>query len=438
MRVVVVGAGLAGLRATTRLAQAGVGVTLLEGLRRVGGRVRTMRTPFVGGQYVESGAEWVDDDHPKMLELVRRCGAELMGDGMDWTALRRMLFRDHHLYSSDDLRGLEPSLVDDLERYEQAVTDIADGILDPSRPDLHPDAAFHDARSLADLAAELCFGPVTDLLTQRNSQGEFAAERSDVSLLFVAQQRAVGARLGISSTNRSYRVVGGLDQVAAYLAAEAGARLSQGEPAMEVSWSNDHVEVVTPRRTIAADHVVLACSLPALRRIRFTPELPPDLACAIAELGYGTVTKTAVQYGARSWPQGFVNTTQPSQRVYEPTVGQPGDTGALMAYTGGAGGHQLAELAEDARIAQVVADQHEMHGFDGVPLGAFSRAWSTEPSFGGSYAVYRPGQVTAFWDVLRRPCGRLRLAGEHVATWTGYMEGAVETGDRVADEILAG
>ncbi|MGZ4725854.1 MAG: FAD-dependent oxidoreductase, partial [Ilumatobacteraceae bacterium] len=69
--------------------------------------------------------------------------------------------------------------------------------------------------------------------------------------------------------------------------------------------------------------------------------------------------------------------------------------------------------------------------------GGFSRAWSSERWFGGSYAVYRPGQVTAFWDVLRRPHGRIWLSGEHVATWTGYLEGAVESGERVASEIHA-
>jgi len=439
MRVVVVGAGLAGLRASSRLADAGVAVTVLEGLRRVGGRVRTMRTPFVGGQYVESGAEWVDADHPRMLELLDRCDATLQGDGADWTTVRRMLFRDGRLFRPGELRELEPSLDADLGRYEGVIEEIAAGIADPSRPDLHPEAALHDARSLADLAAEMEFGPVAGLFARRNSQGEFAAEQSQVSLLFVAQQRAVGALLGSVTGHHSYRVEGGLDQVAAYLAAEAGPRLSQGEAAVAVSWTQDHVEVTTSTgRTINADHVVLACALPALRRIRFTPALPPELARAIDELGYGTVTKTAVQYARRGWPHGFVNTTHGSQRMYEPTVDQPGELGVLMSYAGGAGGLELAAHDEAERIRRVVADQHDLYGFDDEPIGAFSRAWSNEANFGGSYAVYQPGQVTRFWDVLRRPCGPIRLAGEHVATWTGYMEGALESGDRVSDEILAG
>jgi len=70
-------------------------------------------------------------------------------------------------------------------------------------------------------------------------------------------------------------------------------------------------------------------------------------------------------------------------------------------------------------------------------LAGFSRAWSADPLFGGSYAVYRPGEVTRFWDAVRQPYGRLHIAGEHAATWTGYLEGAIESGETVAARVLA-
>ena len=114
-----------------------------------------------------------------------------------------------------------------------------------------------------------------------------------------------------------------------------------------------------------------------------------------------------------------------------------------MSYCGGDGGRRLAGLTESQRIAEIDADIRRIHGLGaddaagGVQTtGAFSRAWSAEPRYGGSYAVYSPGQVTAFWNVLRRPWGRVHLAGEHVATCTGYMEGAVESGETAARRIL--
>ena len=76
MRVVVVGAGLAGLHATEQLRAAGCDVQLIEGGHRPGGRVRTVRAPFAGGQYAESGAEWVDATHDRMLAQLHRLGIE--------------------------------------------------------------------------------------------------------------------------------------------------------------------------------------------------------------------------------------------------------------------------------------------------------------------------------------------------------------------------
>jgi monoamine oxidase len=175
-----------------------------------------------------------------------------------------------------------------------------------------------------------------------------------------------------------------------------------------------------------------------LRQVRFDPVLPPPLAAAIAQLSYGAITKTALQYPHRRWPAGYANTSLDSQRVYEPTADQPGEAGALMAYVGGDGGREQAAMPEAERMQRTAADIETMYHLGDGPLGGFSRAWSAEARYGGSYAVYGPGQVCAHWHVLRQPCGPLWLAGEHTATWTGYLEGAVESGERAAAQIVAG
>ena len=123
--------------------------------------------------------------------------------------------------------------------------------------------------------------------------------------------------------------------------------------------------------------------------------------------------------------------------MYEPTATAGGTAGILMAYTGGDGGRRLAALAETERIDAIEHSEREMFPELPARLGGFSRAWSADPLFGGSYAVYRPGEITRFWATLREPCGRLHLAGEHTATWTGYLEGAVESGHTVAARLLA-
>ncbi len=169
--------------------------------------------------------------------------------------------------------------------------------------------------------------------------------------------------------------------------------------------------------------------------VQFDPPLPDLLRRAIDELGYGAITKTAIQFAERQWPAGYATTEGVTQRIYEPTVDQPGASGVLMSYAGGDGGRMLAATSEQDRMNLIEAEMRTVHGITAASTGGFSRAWSAEQRYGGSYAVYRPGQITAFWEVLRKPHGRIWLAGEHVATWTGYLEGAVESGERVAEGI---
>ena len=437
MRVAVVGAGLSGLTAARCLRERGVDVELIEGGPRAGGRARTVTAPFVGGQFVESGAEWVDTDHHRIRALLDRHGLPLLGEGQQWTTIRRLLFRDGALLDPRQIRSNDPDIDRQLDEYEAVFVTIADGIADPGRPDLHPDARAHDARSMADVARDIGLGELAALFARRNSQGEFAAEPGEVSALFVAQQRAQMAAHGAGQIVRAHRVDGGLIRLVAAMEASLGIDIAYGEMLQRIAWADDGVELTTNSRTVRADRVVLACSVVPLRSVQFEPALPDALAAAIDQLGYGAITKTALQYPRRGWPQGYANTSLESQRVYEPTIDQPGEAGVLMAYVGGDGGRAQAALDESERMTRVAGDIETMYHLGDEPLGGFSRAWSGEPRYGGSYAVYRPGQVTAHWQVLRQPCGPIWLAGEHTATWTGYLEGAVESGERAAEQIVA-
>ena len=436
MRVVVVGAGLAGLRATEVLRAAGCDVTVIEGGHRVGGRVRSMSAPFVAGQVVESGAEWIDSIHVRLLEQLNRFGIQRLGVGEQWTTIRRWIHRNGELLGPDQVRAREPGVYAELDEFDRIVHVAASGITDPSRPWLHPNAAALDAQSLADVADQAHLGELGRLFKSRDSQGEFAEEPGRVSLLFVAQQRAYHDAYSQGETVKSHRVAGGFSAVAQGMAAPLADLLNFGEHLVGIAQDADEVVVTTDRRTLSADHLVVATSLVPLRKVTFDTALPPALRAAIDELGYGTVTKTAVQWPQRAWPAGYATTSGRAQRVYEPTVDQPGEPGVLMAYCGGDGGREWARLSEADRLSLAASEMAGMHQLTDAPLDGFSRAWSGEPRYGGSYAVYQPGQVTAHWQVLREPWGRVHLAGEHVADCTGYMEGALESGENVAARIV--
>lgn len=438
---------MAGLSAAEALLNAGADVTVIEAGHRPGGRTRTVRDRFRHGQVADSGAEWVDSIHWRYRELMARYGVVDEGDPAPWTTIRRWMFWDGRLVTGRDLDRLEAGLFAAVEHYEEATDAPAATLIDPSRPDRHPDATFLDSRSLADVIAESDLGPAGRLLATRNAQGEFAAEPRQVSCLFVAQQRAhereEARRQGIEVT--ANRVAGGTGQIAEGLARESSDRFPDrftilfGHRLTSVEQDIDAVTAVVRssdgETSITADHVVLACSLVPLRNVTFRNTLPPLLAEAISSLGYGSITKTAVQFERREWVSGYGTTDSVSQRIYETTVDQVGDAGILMAYCGGDGGARLADVSEEERIALITEDMRRVHSLSATSIGAFSRSWSAHPNYGGAYAVYEPGQVTKYWRVLREPWGRVHLAGEHVATCTGYMEGAIESGRDVAERI---
>lgn len=399
--------------------------------------MRSVSAPFIAGQVAESGAEWVDSIHERLLDKLNQFGLERLGAGEEWTTIRRWIHRNGELLGPEQVRAAEPGVYDELAEFDRIVDGAADGITDPSRPWLHLDAAALDAQSLADIADQAQLGELARLFKSRDSQGEFAEEPGRVSLLFVAQQRAYHALHSSGVTVKSYRVAGGFSAVAEGMAAPLGDVLTFGEHLVGIEQDADGVVVFTDQRTLCADHLVVACSLVPLRKVAFYTAPPPALRAAIDELGYGTVTKTAVQWPQRSWPAGYATTSGKAQRVYEPTIDQSGEPGVLMAYCGGDGGREWASFSEAERLALAGREMKAMHHLSDAPLDGFSRAWSNEPRFGGSYAVYQPGQVTAHWQVLREPWGRVHLAGEHVADCTGYMEGALESGENVAARIVA-
>jgi monoamine oxidase len=438
--VVVAGAGMAGLTCALDLADAGADVVVLEAGGRPGGRVRTVTFP--DGTWVETGGEWIDTAHSHVHALLGRFGLEVVGDAPPWW--------DREAGWVDDERGLRPAseawLGDadvraDLGNYDLLLTVYAGGIADPARPEEHPDAAAIDARSARDLFEELGLGGFARFILTRAIEFEYTCAPHEISALFLAQQRAVEiAEERAFGDVRSQRVRGGLSQLAEAMAAELGGRVRYREPLVSLALRGGEIEAGTPSDVIDAERVVLAIPPPPLRRLAVEPPLDPRLAEAMASVDLGAVTKTFVRYPERSWPFVWANTTRFLQRVYDATEEQPGPSGVLDAYIGGDDARALdaAFPGGEERLAHVRDEIERMlPALAGTATGGLSRSWTSHPRYGGSFSVWRPGQVTRHWRVLREPHGSVHIAGEHAGTVCGYVEGAVQSGHRAAAEVLA-
>jgi monoamine oxidase len=194
--------------------------------------------------------------------------------------------------------------------------------------------------------------------------------------------------------------------------------------------------------TISSAFAILAIPLTTARLIEFNPPLPAAHDRMVREVSYGAVTKVLIEYRKRFWNErgwnGRLCTDAPIVYTWHGTSHVEHEHGIITAYTGGVPGAQLAALTDEERIWCAVEEIEKIFpGSSDLIERTATVAWPNEPYTRGSYAALAPGEVTAHWRTLFEPAGRLFFAGEHATPIQGFMEGAVESGQRAARTILA-
>ena len=433
--VVVVGAGLAGLVCAYELQRAGHRVTVLEARNRTGGRVYTVRKGFVSGQHAEGGGEFIAVRHEWMRRYAGRFGLGLEDlrtepdahlGGVVYFSRRRRPF-------SQVLSGSTQAVVN---RFRTRVASLA-APLDPTNPLL--EGADLDNRSAAWLLDSMQIGGTARTLLELELRNRFTVEPEKLSLLFLCQ--TVRRSNGESHAEATaFRIRGGNDQLPNALAAELhDLRLEAQVQRVEIHPGG--VRVRTHGDEIAARYCVLAVPFPAANTlIEFSPALPPLLREAVGKLRYGVATKLLLQYRGRFWRSkgnnGGIATDLTFQRAWEATGGQAGSHGILAANVSGRPGAVYAATSSTTRMLLAVDEIDDVYPGSRAAYGKGAAAvWLNESPSRGAIAAYAPGQLTRYWEAVRRPYGRLLLAGEHTDSYGGTMEGAVRSGRRAAARL---
>jgi monoamine oxidase len=406
--VVVIGAGLAGLRCATDLVAAGRDVVVLEARDRVGGRVWSHR--FTNGQWCERGAEFIDGNHSEVISLAHDLGLVLTDRPTDLDVRATLVDAGGRAVPMH----LHATLAPDSARWEQAISALG------------PTDEFENA-SVADLLHSLGLSVMARVVIGRELRTEFMLPPEEVSQRFAA---LVSARQQPGQRER-HRVVGGNDQLARGLADRLGARVRCSTPVATIDPDAGRV-VLEDGALIDANVVVAAVPLPALSRL--WEHMPLELGA----VGYGVGGKISVQFSRRVWWDYGRNGTVLSDRawghLWETTDDQPGDAGVLTNLLASHDGAAFASLPEatDRLVGEI---ERIFPGARGLAGERIVSDWTNDPYALGAYACFGPGQWGAAQEALHRRHGRMWLAGEHADGFTGFMEGALRSGARVAAHV---
>jgi monoamine oxidase len=438
--VVVVGAGFSGLAAATALVEAGRSVVVLDAADRVGGRTRTVQT---GGTWLETGGQWTGPGQRRVAALVQKYGVETF---TTYAQGRALLHAD----------GAE---LDDAERLEAAAEEVI-ARLDALAHHVTGDAPWQapDAEHLDGLTLDRWLvAEVADPLVRRYVGVELAElmtvptdEQSVLTVLHAARTSgSLAAALGIEGGAQEARLVGGLAQLADRLADDLGEHVLLGSPVRRVSWMPDAAIVDHAGGTILARRVVVALAPSLCESIDWEPVLPVPRTTVQRSMPMGDVIKVNVVYASPWWrdaglsglvtdldgPVGFcVDNSSPDSDLGVLTSFFAGD--AARAWSDKALGTGASELRRAAWTEQAerwfgprAAEQLHYADCD----------WSAQPHSDGGYSgVMRPGAWTEAGPALTRPVGPLHWASAETASeWTGYVEGALQAGERAAAEVAA-
>jgi len=442
-RVIVVGAGLAGLTAAHDLHDAGWEVVVLDARDRVGGRVRTLHEPFTDALHAEAGGESVDDNHTALRALVTKFGLRTEARRTDRETTATIFVRGRRRAASEYVGGRGGKVYEDYNRYYAAIDRLGEGI-DPNHPDRARNAERLDRRSLADFVDGLHLLAEARFIVEHEETAEYATEPKNLSLLFVAQQSAVVKDVPDTAAE-TMRISGGNDGLPRAMAVALGAALHLGTEVRRVESHRDHVRVLTNAGRYDGAQVVVALPPPPLRRIQFSPALPHSARSVIEHLELGPAVKVVTQYPDRFWTRdgasGLIVTDQPFRIAWEATDSivpdrtAPGP-GILSTFTTGQDAVAFSSRSDGSRIVEVHRELARIYPeAAGAVTASATKAWRNDRWTGGGYAFWRPGQFLDGWDALRRSYGRVHFAGEHTEALAGYMESAVRSGHRVAAAI---
>jgi monoamine oxidase len=457
VRVAVVGAGLAGLTCAYRLNQAGITADIFEASDHIGGRCQSDTTTF-RGLVAEHGGELIDQGHTQVRQLAQELGLNL--DNLlqaQPNGTEDFFYLDGSLYPYSQL-------VDDLNGIYQKMHRDVSAASYPTLWNNYTQRGWElDHMSIIQWLDETVpnggskskLGRVLDI-AYNIEYGAECSEQSSLNLLYLLGYSGQGQFHVFGPSNEKYHVQAGNQQIADRLGAALAGQIAFNTELTAIKQNSGGSFSLTLRQGSATlappayDHVVLALPFSLLRSVNYAKAgFEPLKVTAIKELPMGTNSKLHVEFKDRFWygagNNGNTYSDTGYQNTWEVSRAQAGykGSGLLVDYTGGKIGATFGSGTPTSRAQQFISQLQPL--FPTVPRIASDHwtgkatidFWTAYPWTKGSYSYWKVGQYTKFSGMEKERQGNCHFCGEHTSQdFQGYLNGAVETGERVVSEIL--
>lgn len=456
-RAIVVGAGLAGLTAATRLSDDGVDVLVLEAAPEVGGRVRSARAPFDPGVVLDHGGAFINSDHADVMALLRRmeiplfARADALADAD--APLEAAYFGGAAIAPNALAEALTPlaeRIAADAARLD-ADWDAAAPAIDAMSVAQYLDSALVDGsppflRSLVEAAIRVEYGVEADAATA-------------LELMYLAPTVEGGAAEILGESDEAFVVAGGSGRLPRALADALGPRVRRDAAVAAIEdESGGYAVTLTDGERMTADAVVVAVPPNGLTQIRLSVDIPREYRFYVFFSRLGKNEKLIAGFRGRPWRESGAFAREAWSDAGASSVWDAGlrhmgaDAAALTFFLSGREvTPALRRPVDETAASAVSALEGYVPGLSAARAGpAFRTAWSEDIRLRGAYTSMAPGFYSEFsqflWVEGETPAehvgplfGRLAFVGEHASdAHYGFMNGAVETGRLAAEALLAG
>jgi monoamine oxidase len=445
-RVLIVGAGMAGLAAAELLLRAGHKPLILEAQTRLGGRILTVREPFADGLYAEAGAMRLPRSHALTLAYINRFDLRTYPFNMD--SPQAFYYFNGQRHRIADVQQEPARLGFELAPHEQgrSANELWELALAPIRLILQGD---HEA--------------AWELITQRydqfsvreflehNNWSEGAIELFGLLFNQEAIMNSSFLELLREEIGNYYtdmvQIDGGMDRLPNAFLPLLKEHIHFGQRLVAIDQTPDevilHLRSSAGATQVSGDFAILTIPTSVLRHIEIIKPFSRAKQRAIRQLHYDASAKIFFQCRRRFWEiedgifGGGTITDLAVRNIYYTEHGRESGRGILLAsYTWGEDAQRWGSLAPHERLSQAIENVAQVHPqILETYEGGYSKMWHDDEFAGGAFALFDPGQQTLLYEPLIAPEGRVHFAGEHASLGHAWIQGAIESGLRAAEEI---